>query len=94
MWDLAPVASEIEAQTIRWLAELVGFDKTCGGLMVSGGNVANLIGFWAARRAPDAVPRAGSRFARRHREAYVPTPQQEPKAHPWLSGAHEDPGRA
>ena len=51
MWDLAPVASEIEAQTIRWLAELVGFGKTCGGLMVSGGNMANLLGFMAARRA-------------------------------------------
>jgi glutamate/tyrosine decarboxylase-like PLP-dependent enzyme len=32
MWDLAPIASEIEAQTIRWLAELVGFGKTCDGL--------------------------------------------------------------
>ena len=51
MWDLAPVASEIEAQTIRWLAELVGFGKTCGGLMVSGGNMANFLGFIAARRA-------------------------------------------
>ena len=51
MWDLAPVASEIEAQTIRWLAELVGFGKTCGGLMVSGGNMANFLGFMAARRA-------------------------------------------
>jgi glutamate/tyrosine decarboxylase-like PLP-dependent enzyme len=51
MWDLAPVASEIEAQTVRWLAELVGFDKTCGGLMVSGGNMANFLGFMTARRA-------------------------------------------
>jgi glutamate/tyrosine decarboxylase-like PLP-dependent enzyme len=51
MWDLAPIASEIEAQTIRWLAELVGFGKTCGGLMVSGGNMANFLGFMAARRA-------------------------------------------
>ncbi|MFW2403967.1 MAG: pyridoxal-dependent decarboxylase, partial [Gammaproteobacteria bacterium] len=24
LWDLSPVASEIEAQTIRWIAELVG----------------------------------------------------------------------
>jgi glutamate/tyrosine decarboxylase-like PLP-dependent enzyme len=51
LWDLAPVASEIEAQTIRWLAELIGYPTDCGGLMVSGGNMANLIGFFAARRA-------------------------------------------
>jgi aromatic-L-amino-acid decarboxylase len=51
LWDLAPLATEIENQCIRWLAELIGYDPACGGLMVSGGNVANLIGFWAARRA-------------------------------------------
>jgi aromatic-L-amino-acid/L-tryptophan decarboxylase len=51
LWDLAPVASEIEAQTVRWLAELVGYDVGCGGLMVSGGNMANFLAFVAARRA-------------------------------------------
>jgi len=50
-WDLSPLASEIEAQTIRWLAEFVHYPQNCGGLMVSGGNMANLIGFFAARRA-------------------------------------------
>lgn len=51
LWDLSPVASEIEAQTIRWLAELVGYEPDCGGLMVSGGNMANILAFLAARRA-------------------------------------------
>jgi aromatic-L-amino-acid/L-tryptophan decarboxylase len=50
-WDLSPVASEIEAQTIRWIAELIGYPADCGGLLVSGGNMANFIGFVAARRA-------------------------------------------
>ena len=49
-WDLSPVASEIEAQTIRWIAELIGYAPTCGGLFVSGGNAANFVGFLAARR--------------------------------------------
>ncbi|HEX9877251.1 MAG TPA: pyridoxal-dependent decarboxylase [Gammaproteobacteria bacterium] len=53
-WELSPVASEIERQLIRWLAELIGYPSDCGGLMVSGGNVANLIGFFAARRAKTA----------------------------------------
>ena len=49
-WTLSPLASEIEAQTIRWLGELIGFPAG-GGLLVSGGNMANLVAFFAARRA-------------------------------------------
>jgi aromatic-L-amino-acid decarboxylase len=50
-WELSPVASEIESQTIQWLAEFIGFPSDCGGIMVSGGNMANMLGFFAARRA-------------------------------------------
>ena len=48
---LSPVASEIEAQTIRWIADLIGYPRTCGGLLVSGGNMANFVCFLAARKA-------------------------------------------
>jgi aromatic-L-amino-acid decarboxylase len=48
---LSPAATEVEAQTIRWIAELIGYPSTCGGVMVSGGNMANLVCFWAARAA-------------------------------------------
>ncbi len=50
-WNLSPIASEIEAQTIRWIAELIGFPTDCGGLLVSGGNTANFAPFLAARAA-------------------------------------------
>jgi glutamate/tyrosine decarboxylase-like PLP-dependent enzyme len=52
-WPLGPVAAEIERQTVRWLAELIGFPSgdEAGGLLVSGGNMANFVGFVAARRA-------------------------------------------
>jgi glutamate/tyrosine decarboxylase-like PLP-dependent enzyme len=50
-WKLAPIATEIESQTIRWIAELIGFPTTCGGLLVSGGNMANFVGVFAARAA-------------------------------------------
>jgi glutamate/tyrosine decarboxylase-like PLP-dependent enzyme len=50
-WELSPVASEIEAQTVRWIAELVGYPTDSGGLLVSGGNVANFACFLAGRRA-------------------------------------------
>ena len=50
-WLLSPMASEIEAQTIRWIAEMLGYPVECGGLFVSGGNMANIVCFLAARQA-------------------------------------------
>src|SRR5690349_18054704 len=48
-WNLAPIATEIEAQVIRWVAEFIGYPIDCGGLLLSGGNMANLACFLAAR---------------------------------------------
>lgn len=50
-WTLSPAASAIESQTVAWIAELIGFPAGCGGLFVSGGNMANLVCFFAARTA-------------------------------------------
>src|SRR5215831_7675057 len=50
-WTLAPAATEIELQTVRWIAELIGYPSSAGGLLVSGGNMANFICFFAARAA-------------------------------------------
>jgi len=50
-WELSPVATEIERQCVRWIAEMLGFPTDCGGLLVSGGNMANFACFLAARRA-------------------------------------------
>ncbi|HEY1909716.1 MAG TPA: pyridoxal-dependent decarboxylase, partial [Vicinamibacterales bacterium] len=50
-WTLSPAATEIEAQTVRWIAELIGYPADCGGLLVSGGNMANFVCFLAARAA-------------------------------------------
>jgi glutamate/tyrosine decarboxylase-like PLP-dependent enzyme len=46
---LSPAATEIESQTVRWIAELIGYPSDCGGLLVSGGNMANFVCFLAAR---------------------------------------------
>ena len=50
-WALSPIATEIEVQTVRWIAELVGCNMGWGGLLVSGGNVANFTAILAARTA-------------------------------------------
>lgn len=48
---LSPIATEIEKQTIEWISEFIGLNKSYGGLLVSGGNMANFTGFLAARTA-------------------------------------------
>jgi glutamate/tyrosine decarboxylase-like PLP-dependent enzyme len=45
------MATEMEVQVIRWLAEFIGYPSDCGGLLLSGGNMANLTCFLAARAA-------------------------------------------
>ena len=50
-WTLSPAATEIESETVRWIAQLIGVPADTGGLLVSGGNVANLVCFFAARVA-------------------------------------------
>jgi aromatic-L-amino-acid/L-tryptophan decarboxylase len=48
---LSPMATQIERQTIRWLAEFIGVDISYGGILVSGGNMANFTAFLAACKA-------------------------------------------
>lgn len=50
-FQLGPLATEIEVQTIRWIAEMIGYPADCGGLLVSGGNMANFVCFVTARHA-------------------------------------------
>jgi glutamate/tyrosine decarboxylase-like PLP-dependent enzyme len=45
------VATEIELQSIRWMAEFIGYPTDCAGVMVSGVNMANFLGFLTARKA-------------------------------------------
>lgn len=83
-WDLSPVASVIESQTIRWIADLIGYPRDCGGLMVSGGTMANFLAFIAARRAtaPWDTRRFGNAGDRRPLTVYV-----SEKTHTWIDKA-------
>jgi aromatic-L-amino-acid/L-tryptophan decarboxylase len=84
-WILSPAASAIEAQTVRWIAEMLGYPTDCGGLLVSGGNMANFVGFVAARRAKAGwdVRSAGFMGAEARRlRAYVSS-----ETHTWIHKA-------
>ena len=48
-WRLSPGASEIERCLIRWLASAFGLPAEAGGLLVSGGAMANFTALKAAR---------------------------------------------
>ncbi len=94
-WQLSPVASEIERQTVRWIAELIGFPATCGGLFVSGGNAANFTCYLAARaavlRADDARGAAEEEEPRRRAGDGTDTRPlvvyATPETHTWIQKA-------
>jgi glutamate/tyrosine decarboxylase-like PLP-dependent enzyme len=50
-FGLAPVAAEMERQTLAWIAELIRYPSDAGGVLVSGGNMANFVAVLAARKA-------------------------------------------
>src|SRR2546421_2091496 len=54
-WRSAPAATEIERTVVRWLAEMIGYagegsSAVCGGLLTSGGSMANLNALFVAQR--------------------------------------------
>src|SRR6476619_1672974 len=53
-WALAPIATEIENESIRWLTQFMGLPGKWDGVLVSGGNMANIVGFYVARKAKAA----------------------------------------
>jgi aromatic-L-amino-acid decarboxylase len=83
---LSPIASEIESQTIRWIADLIGYPRTCGGLLVSGGNMANFVCFLAARKSkvPWDLKDEGLSVADRRLVVYA-----SKETHTWIDKAAE-----
>jgi glutamate/tyrosine decarboxylase-like PLP-dependent enzyme len=83
-WLLAPSAVEIERQCVRWIAELLGYPTDCGGLLVSGGNVANFVGFWVGRRVKAPWDLRSRGFDGEARTVRVYTSQE---THTWIQKA-------
>lgn len=49
LWTLSPAANAIERKVIAWFADLLGFGEEAGGLITSGGSMANLTALTTAR---------------------------------------------
>jgi aromatic-L-amino-acid decarboxylase len=81
-WLLSPMASEIEVQTVRWIAEMLGYSTDCSGLFVSGGNMANIVGFFAARAAAGGPEIRSKGASGTHLRAYCSS-----ETHTWIQKA-------
>lgn len=63
-WRSAPAAAELEHLVIDWFKNMIGYDASSIGLLVSGGSIANLSGLAAARAFAD--PYSGQHGTGRH----------------------------
>ncbi len=81
---LSPMATEIEKQTIKWLAEFIGVSPNYGGILVSGGNMANFTAFLAGRtiKAPKSIKENGLSSASDRLMIYCPK-----TTHTWIEKA-------
>jgi aromatic-L-amino-acid/L-tryptophan decarboxylase len=81
---LSPIATEIEKQTVRWLAEFIGVSPSYGGILVSGGNMANFTAFLAARtaKAPKSLKEEGLHNSNSNLVAYC-----SKTTHTWVEKA-------
>jgi glutamate/tyrosine decarboxylase-like PLP-dependent enzyme len=55
LWHAGPIAATIEEEVVRWLCDLLGYDRQSFGILTSGGVMANFIGMTLVRDAH--VPR-------------------------------------
>jgi glutamate/tyrosine decarboxylase-like PLP-dependent enzyme len=81
-WGLSPIATEIERRCIRWIAELLGYTSDCGGILVSGGNMANMVCLIAAIRAQADWDVRAEGVAKRRLAVYASS-----EVHTWLQKA-------
>jgi len=78
-WGLSPIATEIEKQSVRWIAELIGYPTTSGGILVSGGNMANMVCLLAAIRAQVGADKRTAGVAQARLRVYASA-----EVHTWL----------
>ena len=50
-WRSSPGATDVERTVVRWLGALIGYGDDAGGLLTSGGSMANLNALYIAHRA-------------------------------------------
>src|SRR5215207_8206005 len=54
-WRSGPAGTDIERMVVRWLGALIDYDHDAGGLLTSGGSMANMIALLIAHRRKSGV---------------------------------------
>ena len=85
-WRLSPMASEIERQSVSWIADFIGYDKDCGGVLVSGGNMANFLGFLTAKTIKGGVEIAKKGLKQEDKQLLCYTSEE---THTWIQKASD-----
>jgi aromatic-L-amino-acid/L-tryptophan decarboxylase len=50
-WRISPAETEVERRVVRWMAEMIGYPQSAGGMLMSGGMAANHSALFVALRA-------------------------------------------
>ena len=58
-WRSAPSATHVEKTVVRWLAEMIDYADGAGGLLTSGGSMANLNALYVAHRTKSRANSGG-----------------------------------
>ena len=51
IWHAGPIAAAMEEEVVRWLCDVLGYDRSSFGILTSGGVMANFIGLALVRDA-------------------------------------------
>ena len=72
-WKAGPSATEVERLCIRWVAEMIGYDPECGGILTSGGTMANFTALTTALRntSPGDIGASGVQAGDRRFRLYM-----------------------
>jgi len=50
-WRISPAETEVERRVVRWMAEMIGYPRRAGGMLMSGGMAANHAALFVALRS-------------------------------------------
>ena len=50
VWAAAPALAQLEANVLRWFADMIGYPRTARGILTTGGSMANFTALVTARR--------------------------------------------
>ena len=90
-WLLSPAATKWNLETVRWIKKFIGYPADCGGLLVSGGNMAKPgVALLAARAAKAGCGCSRTKYRQRRRADAIAHVRVGQKCAPRMPEGRED----